>query len=496
MKNCWITLGAYGDCCNTLPLVWDDFQKGNQPTFMIARQFQDLLDGVTYCNRLVWDGHYSESAAAADCAQFHQHKESFDNVYLVQCFGTNVERQTESYAKESWRLVGMMDRWGKLPLVFDNRNTEREGRFLEDFITDIKEVKPIVLVSMEGKSSPWPHPKLLVDSLKPLMGKVNVIFLDGLRAPKFYDMLPILEAADCLICADSGLLHLSYAVPKLPVIALITDRPDHWHGSPKRPNQFSRIRYGVFPELANQIPRLVVDAMESSKRYQPRLIHVWSDYSHRNQGAMRRHALARNTWKVEYSSGNWFPAGIHERDMSRNGQSIGENKPVPFVKDLFNMVADRAKPKDILVFSNDDTCFAPGITQVIIDNVGTHGAMWGNRWEHVGPLKQMLTKTQMVSQAAYRHCGSDIFAFTAQWWDDHQDGFPDFLLTFEVWDLVLKKYILMTGGVQVPDTCYHEAHSSFWHLPENRECVGNVYNRGLAQQWLAHHGIQWQDAFK
>ena len=73
---------------------------------------------------------------------------------------------------------------------------------------------------------------------------------------------------------------------------------------------------------------------------------------------------------------------------------------------------------------------------------------------------------------------------------------PDFLISFEAWDMVLKRLILRTGGVEVENTCYHEMHLPYWHTPQNRECTGNLYNRELTRLWLAKHQIAWNDAFR
>jgi hypothetical protein len=163
------------------------------------------------------------------------------------------------------------------------------------------------------------------------------------------------------------------------------------------------------------------------------------------------------------------------------------------VRDILQAAVDRAYLGDIVVFSNDDTCFAPGLTQTILDLVPKHGALWGARREHKR-VDKPLTKEEMVR--GYQHCGSDIFAFTKKWWELNNHDFPDFVLTFEAWDLVLKKLILLTGGIEVRDTCYHEIHESFWHVSQNRECAGNLYNRELTRQWLAKHQIRWDEAFK
>lgn len=485
MKNVWITLGAFGDICNALPLVWGDFQAGNHPTMMVAREFESILDGVGYCERLVYDGHYSESAKAADYAESLK---QFDNVYLVQCYGTKIDRVTDSFCKEAWRLVGRLNDWDSLPLVFDRRNKEREGELL---VKVGNRPKPKILVSTSGKSSPFPYRGALMEVLKPLHPMYDFIDLDGFRAERIYDLIGLMERADCIITTDSGPLHLANAVPKLPVIAFITHFPDLWHGSPKRSNHALYIRYDEFAKRSGEIVEML--RRGSIQGMSKRLIHVWSEYDRRDSGAIRRNRVAAQTWENEYKTGVWTSCPVHEKALVRNGNLVGEQKPVPFVKDLLGEAVKKARPGDIIVFSNDDTCFAPGLTETLVKNASIRGAVWGARREHT-KINKPLSHGELIK--GYKHCGSDIFAFTPEWWERYEGDFPDFLLTFEAWDLVFKKLINTTGGMELMDTCYHEVHASFWHVPENRECAGNLYNRELTRQWLARHNIKWEEAFK
>jgi len=498
LKNCWITLGAYGDICNTLPLVWHDFQSGNRPTMLVAERFKDILDGVSYCERAVHPGHYSECLAAAASAEASGH---FDNIYVVQCYGSKIERFTDSFTKESWRLVGKLDLWDKLPLVFDLRHKNREAEFIfdiQDHLNGFEAIlenrpdgRPKVIVATSGKSSPFPHRDQLVEVIMPLQHKYEFINLDNFRAHRFYDIIGLMEQAVCLIATDSGPLHLAYSVPQLPVIALVTNTPDLWHGSPRRSNYIAYIRYNEFVSRRHEIPGLLANLQNSTTVGS--LIHVWSDYTRTNAGAVRRHSMARKTWEQEYLTGKWKPCCVHETEFSRNGNEVGEQKPVPFVRDLLMEAVTRAGENDVIVFSNDDTCFACNLTQTIIENVQRHGAIWGSRREH-RRIDRILNYQQMIQ--GYKHCGADIFAFSKKWWELHNHKFPDFLLSFEAWDLVLKKLIQITGGTEVQETCYHEVHESFWHEPANRECPGNLYNRELTRGWLAGNNISWNDAFK
>ena len=244
--NCDVCLGRYGDIINALPLALDDYLHGHKVTFMCCAEWSDILDGVSYCEKLIYPGKYWEPLQARVMAD---QMGCFDNIYVAQCYGTNVTRETDSFAKEAWRVVGKLDKWGKLPLVFDRRAPDREAISLE-FGNDV------VLVCMTGKSSPFPH-RAMWESFMQQHREIQFIDIGHLKFQHIYDMLGIYERYKCLIAIDSGPLHLSYATPQLPVIALVTDSPDLWHGCPERPNHRLRIRYREFPARMGEIIPLI-----------------------------------------------------------------------------------------------------------------------------------------------------------------------------------------------------------------------------------------------
>jgi hypothetical protein len=445
---------------------------------MIAREFASLLDGVSYCESFVYEGHYSESAKAADIA----HKSGrFDNVYLCQCYGTTIQRGTDSYAKESWRLVERLHLWDTLPLVFDQRDLERERKVVRyDGIT-----KPIVVVSTSGRSSPFPHSKVLLEMLRS-QTQFDVCDVSDLKLPRFYDMLGLLEKAKALITTDSGLLHLAQAVPTLPVIALTTHSPDLWHGSPRRASHVFNCRYNEFIDRRHEVPAILNRIMEGSKIN--RLVHVYSDYDHRADDAEFRFSVAELSWKREYNSTDWVAVPVHDSTLHRNALSIGETKPVPFLKDIIERAVEVSAPDDIIVFTNDDTNFAPNFSNDIKTILSTHDAVWGSRQELVS-IKGPPTREEMSK--GYKHCGADVFAFRKSWWMKFRDRVPDFLLSFECWDLSFRTLINIAGGVEAEGLCAHHIHQPYWHMAQFRECVGNLYNRELCRKFFSDNRMSW-----
>lgn len=492
MRVAVICLGRFGDCCGALQIALHKFQQGNHVTFIIAREFASLLGGVTYVEPQIYDGNYSECLKAAEQAE---QSEKFDKVMVCQVYGTSIDRQTDSFVKEAWRAVGKLHLWGKLPLVFDNRSVDRERHLIADVLSEarcfeigITPQMPIVLVAYSGRSSPFPHISQLVELLKTVSSQFHFVDISDLKCERFYDLLGLMERATCLIATDSGPLHLANAVPKLPVIALITDRPDMWHGSPAQPNHILRIRYSDFEKSKGKI----IDTLNGilTGKQTPRdtiLFHVWNDYERQDDGNLHRHRLAKNTWEKTYNAHPmWMSYPVHDNMLTRSSLNVGEKRRTPFVKDVINMVANEARADDILVFTNDDNLMLEGFTATILEKVIQHRAIWGSRWE-----LPMGVEPKWGSPKGYKHVGADVFAFTKQWWDENQDSFPDHLISFEAWDLNLRILIESTGGTQVEGLVAHYIHQPVWHSREHREGIGNLHNRKLFQQWLAQRNLKW-----
>lgn len=483
MRTCWITLGRYGDILNTLPLVFKDHLSGNQPTMVCSKEYVDILEGCSYVQPLAFQDHYSKPFDALAWAE----RLGFDAYYVCQCYGTTHDQLCDSFAKEAWRLVGRLEEWGELPLVFNNRDQAREQALLNGYP---RAGKPVILVSTAGLSSPFSGVQELWGTLEPFRGRYDIIDLSQVKAERFYDLLGLYEIASLLISTDSGPLHLAQATPSLKVAGLIVDYPSLWYGAPDRPNHVLRIRYGEFTHRKGELAALLERGFDAET---PRLVHVFSEYHRHDMLAVRRNNVAKQTWQTESRSVQWVSCPVHDSTLGRNATSVGEQKPVPFVRDIFQRGVEAARANDVIMFTNDDTCIVEGAVKLIMDGVRQYGAIYGSRREQIR-IDQPMSKEEILK--GYPHPGADIFAFSRGWWSKHGHEFPDMLLTFEAWDLVMKRLIEATGGRHFRDLCYHEIHESYWHSAAHRETTGNLYNRELTRQWLEMRRISWAEAFR
>ncbi len=171
-----------------------------------------------------------------------------------------------------------------------------------------------------------------------------------------------------------------------------------------------------------------------------------------------------------------------ESKLYRTAKSaIKEPRKLPFLRDLIDIGMTETSEDDILVFTNDDVAFAPGLTDTLL---AVESAAWANRMEFVR-MPKPPTCIEMIG--ACKHCGSDLFAMTPHWWATHRDEWPDMVVGCEAVDLVMRKLMKITGGQELHAAVAHEQHQSWWL--SHRSDPGARHNVKLAEEWLAKRGL-------
>jgi hypothetical protein len=207
-----VCLGRFGDICNALPIAYELSKSGDRPKFFVAHEFASILDGVSYVNPMVWKVDYKDIPYAI---------KKLDGLNPIICQAykhPDQRRLTDSFQKESWRIAGWLDRFGTIPLVFDNRSPEREEALAKKYGVCAESI----LIAGSGVSSPFKF-----DIWKEMQGCSNIVNLSAVRAEKVFDIIGLIERARLLITIDTAPLHFAKAT-KTKVVALINDG---WFGS-------------------------------------------------------------------------------------------------------------------------------------------------------------------------------------------------------------------------------------------------------------------------
>lgn len=477
----FVMLGRYGDICNILPMLLAENDAGRRPTLVVAKDFADILDGVSYVDRIVWEGAYdqlpdalrwlkkSKGIHSPIVCQFHRHP--FDKARL-----------TDSYQKEVWRLAGRLEQFPhRGPLLFDRRDAEREEALCWSLVKDRDDNPMIILVALESASSPIHDDtkRGIMDAIRTRFTKPFVVDLSKLRAERIYDLLSVYEMASCLVSADTVHLHLSRE-SKVPVIALLNDG---WRGSV--PNRNVQIPFRYSGMTADRIVNAIENSINGYGYSEPEIRLPQAQIYHAVDafGSDARHHVAQSTWNAAYADGI-IP--VHVQGLSRDAKTeLGDPRSLPFLKDILwaAIPADSAGcGNHIVVWTNADIGFAPGVADVIRKHVGEHGCASMRRTESDGD----------------GHPGRDLFAFTVDWLHAHWDEFPDYVIGAPVFDLgvtaMIRKFHKLPFSLALMDKdmhpadmksgfALHQSHDPEWQVSNIDSVPSVAHNKKLFRAW-------------
>lgn len=406
----YVQLGATGDIISILPLLHDEAHKsGEAVRLMVAKDYSGLLEGCSYIEPVIFDGpHFAINLACEQASALSNGA----GVKCLQVKGPRAEveqwawkpagidtsgKMTPSFEMEAWRIAGRLNDWPKdLPLVFDRRSKEREEK-LFDTISD----KPLILLALEGTSSPFEHADLLAELVTGKFGEGAQV----MRLPKverFYDLLALYEVARCLIAIDSAPLHLARAVPKLPVVALTNDKPLLWHGSAWRPQFCFYCRYSDWPKRATEMLRAISYCEHIIPQGDPMIVHVWNNYRLEGQSNPRP---------------PWIETPIEPGACGRDSSNaLNDETRFPYLRDALSMALRRARDKDMVCLTRADTALGIKADEALLD----HEASFAYR--------MAIKDGQRTFQPIV-----DMFCATRGWWKAHMRQIPDCVLGNDCW---------------------------------------------------------------
>lgn len=478
MPPCVVQLGRYGDILNILPLI-ETMATAERPTLCVSQDFRDITEAVDYCNFEIFPGKFHEHRAAIEFL-----KRKYPRIISSQVYGDGISviPQTESFCMESYYRAGYYEAFlrGNFDRININvRRREDEAALIAATIPN--NGLPNILVNLTaGYSSPFVFAKLFQSRLeKNFAGRANIIDLSKVRAKRFTDLLGLYDHARLLITADTGTLHLAGA-HEVPYIAFVTDRPNVWYGAYSRSGCVARFRYGSAPFWSKTFDQICESALAGLNGR--RFAHIYSVYDTGDAHTLRRHRIAKDSWRLNACLGCWWDWPVHNSDLPRVFQD--GDRQVPYVKDLLDYAAARVySDNDLIVLTNTDTCFSADLTELL-----NYRQLAVGRRRDFQQLSDILAPNEVRNGQPY--CGADLFAMTAGWWKAHRDEFPDMIIGCEAWDAVLAQLMLRRGAEETWDFVYHERHPSHWEQPHNKYSLpGQIHNLRLAATRLREWGL-------
>jgi hypothetical protein len=204
-----------------------------------------------------------------------------------------------------------------------------------------------------------------------------------------------------------------------------------------------------------------------------------------SDGTGRMVQSAYQTWKWHFDQGDVIEVPTTLKQWGRSSADMGDSRPVPFFKDLINHGMKMAQHEDVVCYSNRDILVSSEMPAKIIDKVNKNGIALCWRRSFVPEHGRMYKDFR----GGKRDGGIDVLAFKPQWWKEHEEMIPDFLIGREGYDYCLWKYAesLYGSDVYVDNVIGHEPHESFWKQNKKTN-PGQVHNRSLARVFFARLG--------
>lgn len=214
----------------------------------------------------------------------------------------------------------------------------------------------------------------------------------------------------------------------------------------------------------------------------PKIIWAYDSYRPTDAEALARNEFAHLTWEYHFEQGDVLncPTGVDS--LGRSSADLGDDRPVPFFKDVINHGMAIAQPEDVVAYCNSDIVVSSRMPETILDHIKQHGISLG--WRR--SLKPEYGRMYKTFKNCKKDGGIDLICFTPQWWSEHSKNLPDMLIGREAFDWVLWKYALGVHGhsIFMEDIIGHEPHQSFWKV--NRKTnKGQMHNRALAKIFFA-----------
>lgn len=446
MSPLLVQIGKFGDCINILPFAYMMSKKYGQIDWAVGKKWYPLLEGATYVK-----------AHALECTDDHLpivlRQNPNRELWITQAWkNPDTSIQTDSFAKEQWRYVGALDERGRWPLIFDNRNPEREQKLVQQWI---KKGCKNVLVATSSVSTPYRHARRLFFDLEISLNKigVNVILLDEIEAERLYDLIALYDAADLLVTIDTCHVHLARA-SQCPVIFLRNDLaitgPAGWHGATPPPQTIATWGYN---QLGDDISPVITAARNHLARHYESIAVVLQTYS-------KTHC------------------DRHKRSMATHpeGTIYSEHDYPPTTKELLQEGLNQHK--DIVVFTHDDVTFLP----FTLNKIRAHA----NKFDF-GCSRRPSSPT---------HIGREIFWFTDDFLRRNWEKLPNPYWSVQKPDLIFARWMRSLRGipttthnliydfppVEVPDVIFHEEHESHWSNSEVENSKEGLHNEAL---WAA-----------
>lgn len=290
MAECFCVTGKIGDVLNVLRIV--------QPTdsstvnIVVSKQYAHVLEGIPWVKASIWTGDWRDLKGAIKWA-----KTQFKKVLVPQTFGYDypIQRLSPSFSIDQQLRCGIKahDRGLDLP-----RPTHAQA-----LVTTHFEGRKAIVFADRSQSSPFPYRDELLTLLRDKFPEHKIVTLSDIRLPSIKDFLALFDAADVIVSVETAFLHLT-AATSTPVVALVTDKPQRWHGTGWHPRFAMHMRYSDFPAQKNDLLRAVDNAVNKVRLLTPEIIETEHAHGY-NPSVIRHEGKVLTTYRYHPNPRHW-----------------------------------------------------------------------------------------------------------------------------------------------------------------------------------------------
>lgn len=236
-------------------------RTGLKPVIIVSREYQDVLDGVSYVKAYPIAEHWWKGVPKArqiaemtfgnaivprwwhdDEKHIQMIHDSSQGNFVIQCHGDSwgvpISKWPDYGTSMAERCGFSRDEWIKLPLVFDRRNKDREKKLVDHLL--VNEKRPVILYNFNGVSSPFGYSGEIQRAIRNTFTRAfRFLDLGTVRAFRIYDLLGLYDRAVGLLTSDTATMHLAPA-SKVPYIGFTVDS---WSTSVPKGNCALHVKY-------------------------------------------------------------------------------------------------------------------------------------------------------------------------------------------------------------------------------------------------------------
>ncbi len=190
--------------------------------------------------------------------------------------------------------------------------------------------------------------------------------------------------------------------------------------------------------------------------------------------------------RTEFARSTHTGAEYHIVKCMRTASDMGDEKGCYYVNDIFDLSLQLSG--DVFCYVNNDVALVPEWKDVLLPAVKEFGCAFSQRMD-VPKFDKPLTLADLPGKPSY--IGTDVFAFTPQWWRETRDNFPLLPLGYEGWDAVMTYLMCQSGFKRGPMICYHESHGVAWWNQTHRDRHPAILaNRQRQVTWAINNNLR------